>query len=124
MNDIENREDIELLVNKFYEKVHAEPQLAPIFEIPVEAFEHHLQRTYNFWENWLFQTENYGGRMMRVHIHKPKHHSVTSTLYYYHFHKLKNEFHRTPSKSRTNGSLPNARRAFSQDKNHLVRPPR
>lgn len=70
MNDIESREDIELLVNKFYEKVHAAPALAPVFEMSEEAFQYHLQRTYNFWENWLFQTGNYGGGMMWVHLQK------------------------------------------------------
>ncbi len=70
MNDIENREDIELLVNKFYEKVHQEPNLAPVFEMPKESFENHLKRTYNFWDNWLFQTGNYGGGMMWVHLQK------------------------------------------------------
>lgn len=83
MNDIESRQDIEFLVNKFYEKVHAEPNLAPVFEMPEAAFEHHLQRTYNFWENWLFQTGNYGGGMMWVHLQKHKETPLTTERFEY-----------------------------------------
>ena len=81
MNDIQNREDIEALVNTFYEKVHHDPKLAPVFKMPTEAFEAHLQRTYNFWENWLFQTGNYTGGMMWVHLQKNNEHPLTTELF-------------------------------------------
>lgn len=68
MDDIQNREDIELLVNNFYERVHNEPNLAPIFEMPQEHWETHITRVVNFWENWLFQTGSYTGGMMWVHL--------------------------------------------------------
>ena len=68
MDDIQNREDIELLVNNFYERVHHEPNLAPVFEMPEEHWGTHITRVVNFWENWLFQTGSYTGGMMWVHL--------------------------------------------------------
>lgn len=68
MDDIQNRTDIELLVNNFYERVHNEPNLAPVFAIPAEQWNMHITRVVNFWENWLFQTGSYNGGMMWVHL--------------------------------------------------------
>lgn len=81
MNDIENRTDVEKLVTSFYEKVHQEPKLAPVFAMPQTEFERHLERTFNFWENWLFQTGNYHGGMMWVHIQKHAEHPLTTELF-------------------------------------------
>ena len=75
--DISSREDISLLVHTFYEKIHADPFMAPVFQMPTEEFERHVQRTINFWENWLFQTGNYDGGMMWVHIQKHQEHPMT-----------------------------------------------
>lgn len=67
-SDIQNREDVVRLVDSFYYKVRKDEYLAPIFEMPEEEWQRHLPRMYNFWENWLFQTGNYDGGMMWVHI--------------------------------------------------------
>ena len=78
MNDIQNRADITLLVNSFYERVHTEPNLAPIFEMPQEDFQNHTIRVVNFWENWLFQTGSYTGGMMWVHLQANQTHRLTT----------------------------------------------
>ncbi len=78
MNDIQSREDITLLVNSFYERVHNEPNLAPIFEMPREDFQNHIIRAVNFWENWLFQTGSYKGGMMWVHSQANQTHGLTT----------------------------------------------
>ncbi len=78
MDDIQNREDIGLLVYNFYERVHNEPNLAPVFEMPAEDFQNHIIRVVNFWENWLFQTGSYTGGMMFVHIQANQKHQLTT----------------------------------------------
>lgn len=78
MDDIQNREDIELLVNNFYERVHNEPNLALVFEIPHDQWQSHLTRVVNFWENWLFQTGSYTGGMMWVHLQTNEKHKLTT----------------------------------------------
>ncbi len=78
MNDIQNRADITLLVDSFYERVHIEPNLAPIFEMPQEDFHNPTIRVVNFWENWLFQTGSYKGGMMWVHLQANQTHRLTT----------------------------------------------
>lgn len=66
--DIQNRGDIELLVNSFYEKVKADPIIGYIFnDIAHVNWADHLPRMYDFWEHILFQTNSYAGNPMRVH---------------------------------------------------------
>ncbi|WP_341226843.1 group III truncated hemoglobin [uncultured Arcticibacterium sp.] len=81
MKEIENRTDIINLVNKFYEYVHADPKMAPVFVMPPEQWERHLERTYNFWDNWLFQTGSYKGGLMWAHIEKNQSHPITTELF-------------------------------------------
>ncbi len=68
--DLENRADIEKLIDVFYEKVHKEPKLSPYFKIPEDKWKIHLERTTNFWENWLFNSQNYNGGLMWAHLEK------------------------------------------------------
>ncbi|HWB27548.1 MAG TPA: group III truncated hemoglobin [Chitinophagaceae bacterium] len=71
--DIENKADIEALVNSFYDKVKLDGILGPIFTaiIPVN-WEVHLPIMYCFWENAIFYTGGYTGNpiAMHAHIHK------------------------------------------------------
>ncbi|MDZ4680814.1 MAG: group III truncated hemoglobin [Saprospiraceae bacterium] len=71
--DIQNRADIETLVNTFYEKVKKDEAISYFFTevIPVN-WEHHLPIMYDFWENLLFATGNYEGNPMAKHkgIHR------------------------------------------------------
>jgi hemoglobin len=66
--DIENREDIQLLVNTFYDKVTADPLIGFIFNDIVKVnWERHLPVMYDFWENTLFYTGGYTGNPMEIH---------------------------------------------------------
>jgi hemoglobin len=72
--DIENIEDIQLLVNSFYDKVKADTVIGYIFnDIAKVNWEKHLPVMYNFWENVLFFTGSYSGNPMTAHV---KMHSV------------------------------------------------
>lgn len=66
--DIENREDIQLLVNTFYEKIKADNLIGFIFNDLVKVnWEKHLPVMYDFWENSLFYTGGYTGNPMDMH---------------------------------------------------------
>lgn len=81
MKDIQNREDIEELVDKFYEKVFKDPILSKVFEPSLSHWNEHKIRVYNFWDNWLFQTGSYTGGMMWVHMNRHKTHPLTTELF-------------------------------------------
>ncbi|MCG9900147.1 MAG: group III truncated hemoglobin [Sediminibacterium sp.] len=66
--DIENRSDIEHLVNSFYSKVKRDEMLAPFFgKVAKINWKQHLPVMYNFWENAVFHTGTYHGNPMEVH---------------------------------------------------------
>jgi hemoglobin len=66
--DIQTRDDIELLVNLFYEKVKLDPVIGYIFTDVVKVnWQRHLPVMYSFWENTIFYTGGYNGNPMEVH---------------------------------------------------------
>lgn len=66
--DIENRNDIELLVNSFYDKVKADLVIGFIFnDIARVNWKRHLPVMYDFWENTLLYTGGYTGNPMEIH---------------------------------------------------------
>ncbi len=66
--DIENREDVKLLINRFYDKVKADPLIGFIFNDVMKVnWELHLPRMYDFWENTLFYIGGYTGNPMEIH---------------------------------------------------------
>jgi len=81
MDYIQNRTDIELLVNNFYERVHNEANLAQVFAIPAEQWDMQITRVVNFWENWLFQTGSYNGGLMWVNLQANEKHPLTTERY-------------------------------------------
>ncbi|HEY0679214.1 MAG TPA: group III truncated hemoglobin [Chitinophagaceae bacterium] len=67
-NDIENKQDIVLLINSFYNRVRANEIIGYIFnDIAKVDWEHHLPVMYDFWESVLFHTGPYAGNPMIVH---------------------------------------------------------
>ncbi len=71
--DINNRADIKLLVDAFYNKVKTDKQIGYFFtEVVKINWEKHLPAMYNFWENILFFTGNYEGNPMNLHLHLSK----------------------------------------------------
>lgn len=72
-HDIESRQDIEVLVDTFYEKVKADDIIGHFFtEVVRVDWQNHLPVMYNFWENIVFNTGTFIGNPMQKHfaLHK------------------------------------------------------
>jgi hemoglobin len=68
-NDIQNRSDIELLVNTFYEKVRENKVLGYIFnDVAKINWESHLPKMYSFWASILLGEHSFSGNPMQKHI--------------------------------------------------------
>lgn len=68
-HDIRNRDDIQLLLDSFYEKVKANEEIGPIFEEHAKLnWEKHLPRMYDFWETTLFGKAFFKGNPMEKQI--------------------------------------------------------
>jgi len=66
--DIEDRKDIEQMVNAFYEKVKVDPVIGHFFTETIKVnWERHLPVMYNFWDNALFFSGTYIGKPLQVH---------------------------------------------------------
>ena len=69
MKDIQNINDIEQLVNAFYDEVKASEVIGYIFnDIANVDWQEHLPRMYAFWDTILFGKENFKGNPMLKHI--------------------------------------------------------
>jgi hemoglobin len=67
--DIEDRKDIETLINTFYDKVRKDEVIGYIFnDVARVNWEHHTPIICDFWENILFQSSVYQGNPMATHI--------------------------------------------------------
>ncbi|QKG54601.1 group III truncated hemoglobin [Hymenobacter sp. BRD67] len=70
--DIISEADIKLLVDRFYERVNADPLLSPVFnEVAQVDWSHHLPQLYDFWSGILLGTARYRGRPFPKHIPLP-----------------------------------------------------
>jgi len=66
--DIENRNDIELLINSFYNKVKKDTTIGYIFnDVAKVNWEAHLPVMHDFWETVIFSKSTYEGNPMVVH---------------------------------------------------------
>jgi len=69
MKNLESREDIELLVNSFYDKVVQDEAIGFFFKDIIKVnFQKHLPKMYSFWETILFGQMSYKGNPMAVHF--------------------------------------------------------
>jgi hemoglobin len=67
--DIQNRTDIQILIDTFYSKVRVDDQIAYLFnDVAKVDWEHHLPRMYDFWEDVVFQSGKFTGNPMMVHM--------------------------------------------------------
>lgn len=70
--DINNREDVALLVTKFYEKIRLDHILGPIFNQAIKDWDKHLNHLTTFWESSLFMgkplIKKYNGNPIEVHV--------------------------------------------------------
>ena len=69
MKDISNRDDIELLVNSFYDKVWVDTTISYLFtDIAAVEWISHLPKMYTFWDTVLLGKMSYKGNPMETHI--------------------------------------------------------
>lgn len=67
--DINDRNDLILLVDTFYNSVQENPIIGPIFtDIAKVDWSHHLPKMYDFWESILFGQAVYKGNPMIRHF--------------------------------------------------------
>ena len=69
MKDIENRSDIELLLNRFYTKVFEDDLISHFFKevVPLDL-ETHIPVIADFWESVLLDAKGYRKNVMEVHL--------------------------------------------------------
>ena len=69
IKDIENRQDIERLVDSFYAQVRQDALIGPIFNRHIgDHWATHLPKIYGFWEAVLLGTVGYSGNLIQQHI--------------------------------------------------------
>lgn len=69
MKKLETREDIELLVNKFYGKIQQDNIIGFFFnDVAKVNWDLHLPKMYKFWETLLFGQISYKGNPMAAHF--------------------------------------------------------
>lgn len=69
MKNLETREDIEVLVNKFYDKVIEDETIGFFFQDVAKVdWSLHLPKMYAFWETLLLGKVSYKGNLMAVHF--------------------------------------------------------
>ncbi len=69
MKDLENRADIEFLVNAFYTKVQKDETIGFFFnDVAKTNWNYHLPKMYDFWETLLFGQRLYKGNPMASHL--------------------------------------------------------
>ena len=69
MTDLKDRNDIKTLVNKFYDKVNVDTEIAFFFNKVVKVnWDLHLPKMYDFWETLIFGKMAYKGNPMLKHV--------------------------------------------------------
>lgn len=71
--DIENGNDIEIVMNSFYQKARADELLGPVFNsrIANDEWPAHLKRINAFWKAILFAETGFEGNPMEKHMTLP-----------------------------------------------------
>ncbi len=65
---IKSREEVSLLVRRFYSKIKIDDFLGPIFNGIITDWETHLELLTDFWETNLLYKRKYFGNPMHVHV--------------------------------------------------------
>lgn len=69
MKDIQSREDIDMLVKSFYDKLMVDKHIGHFFNEAIDLdLEEHLPIISNFWDSMLLGAQNYQGNPMQKHI--------------------------------------------------------
>lgn len=71
-SDIGSRQDIKIIMTKFYDKLLVDAKMLPFFEdiVAKNHLEHHLEIITNFWNDILFDTLTYTNNVMQKHLDK------------------------------------------------------
>jgi hemoglobin len=70
--DITTMEDIQLMVNSFYNKVQKDPLIGDIFnDIIGQNWDKHLTKMYTFWQTLLLDERTYHGNSFDPHAKLP-----------------------------------------------------
>lgn len=77
--DIKNRQDVFLLVSKFYEKVRKDEVLGPFFNETIKDWDAHLEHLTTFWESSLFLKTMFHGDPLEAHVKVDKAHDHSIT---------------------------------------------
>ncbi len=85
MKPIEDREDINHLVNQFYSKIRKDELLGPIFNshISNDHWKEHLDKLTDFWETNLFGIQKFKGSPTQKHLNVDK--NLNYTIEQLHF---------------------------------------
>ena len=79
MKEIENRKDIEFLVDTFYKSVVVDDVIGSFFNEVVKLdWAKHIPVMYDFWETTLLGQGNYKGNPMQTHIQLSEKKAMTS----------------------------------------------
>lgn len=67
-SDVMGLDDIKIFVNDFYDRIHADNLLSPIFNFRLSThWEPHLEKMYSFWNAALFGVKGYNGSPFMKH---------------------------------------------------------
>ena len=70
--DISTLEDIQLLVNNFYQQVQVDPLIGPIFHgVIKDRWPQHLEKMHRFWQTVLLEEHTYFGSPFPPHAQLP-----------------------------------------------------
>ena len=80
---IENRDDLKLLVNTFYDKIRADQEIGFFFNETITDWEEHLEKLTDFWEMNLFGTRKFNGNPIVAHnaVDKKFNQQITSNIF-------------------------------------------
>lgn len=80
--DLTTRDDVELLVNSFYEKVKVNEKIGFIFsDVANVDWENHLPTMYSFWASILLGEHSYSGQPMVTHVQLSKKVSMDESVF-------------------------------------------
>mgnify|MGYP000439306260 CR=1 FL=1 len=71
-SDITSRENIKLIITKFYDKLLDDKKMLPFFVdiVNENQLDHHLEIITDFWNDILFDTITYQNNVMQKHLNK------------------------------------------------------
>ena len=83
IKEIENRADLSLLVDRFYNKIRADEEIGFFFNETITDWEEHLEKLTDFWEMNLFGTKKYSGNPIVAHnaVDKKFNQQITSNIF-------------------------------------------